>query len=522
MDRSATGPAPTGETSAPLQQMQQGAAERVNPPRLQKPQPQPQPQSDLNPNPNPLQRPRAQDTPDALHAPRVWQGAPQTDIAGPAVTSGACASEARRLWAVARRSPSSFGLFPLLRRIEATHPHLPRLGAALTPGLEPLRIGQVPDLTFAATSVSAVDDGLQAGASIDATDSPGATDPTEPTDPPEAAADVPASGAPMAPIQGRAEGDPDTSVAPTVPRIDQRVFGLLGPGGPLPLHWTEWVRDRERHGEPAPRRFMDLWTHRFALLFYRAWAQPNGRAALGEWDALIGLGLDGLGQRDALEDDHRRRWLGRLARPVRDADGLARWCAQVVNGPVSVQQWRGWWMPLEASSLTRLNGGQRLGRGAVLGRSVWDVQHGVRLHIGPVPLSVYGALLPGATGHARLQALVRHWAGLTFDADLVLLLRHADVPPLRLGGEARMGRTAWLRHSRPAQSPVRVGVRLDPSCAGHPTRAGPPTDPSEWTRPGQPPQAEGRAGERGVALPADPRPGGHPARASHGLSETPP
>ena len=60
------------------------------------------------------------------------------------------------------------------------------------------------------------------------------------------------------------------------PRLQVRLFGLLGPNGPLPLHLTEYARERLRHaGDPTLSRFLDLFHHRFLALFYRAWAQAQ-------------------------------------------------------------------------------------------------------------------------------------------------------------------------------------------------------------------------------------------------------
>ena len=52
--------------------------------------------------------------------------------------------------------------YQVLRRVEAWHPHLPRLGEARKPADEPIRLGQEPELTFAPANVwrvSAREDG---------------------------------------------------------------------------------------------------------------------------------------------------------------------------------------------------------------------------------------------------------------------------------------------------------------------------------------------------------------------------
>ena len=55
-----------------------------------------------------------------------------------------------------------------------------------------------------------------------------------------------------------------------------RLFGLFGPNGPLPIHLTEYARERLQHGGDATLcRFLDVFHHRFLALFYKAWAQAQ-------------------------------------------------------------------------------------------------------------------------------------------------------------------------------------------------------------------------------------------------------
>ena len=120
--------------------------------------------------------------------------------------------------------PYAFDFFYVLRRLEATHPHRPRLGVAARPADEPIRLGQEPLLDFAPAALSGV--------------------------------------------------RPARDARPPV--IEVRFLGLLGPNGPLPLHLTEYARDRMlHHGDTTFARFLDLINHRFLLLFYRAWAQAQ-------------------------------------------------------------------------------------------------------------------------------------------------------------------------------------------------------------------------------------------------------
>ena len=91
-----------------------------------------------------------------------------------------------------------------------------------------------------------------------------------------------------------------------------RLFGLLGPNGPLPLHITEYARERMRHaGDQTLSRFLDIFHHRFVTLFYRAWAQAqphvnHDRPAEDRFasyvGAFVGLLPAAFRERDALPD----------------------------------------------------------------------------------------------------------------------------------------------------------------------------------------------------------------------------
>ena len=312
--------------------------------------------------------------------------------------------------------PWRFDFYQTLRHIESANPQWPRLGEALRPSDEPIRVVQPAELTFA-----------------------------------------------PAPIYGLTlHGDGP-------PRLSQRIFGLLGPNGPMPLHMTELARERtQHHGDPGLQRFMDLLNHRFTLLFYRAWAQaqpslsldrPGDQYFARRLGALSGLANETQRQRDAAGDAAKLHFTGRLARQTRDADGLLNWCRSEFDAPVRIEQWQGHWMPLARDERTRIRSrgnperGQQLGRGAVLGNTVWDVQHKFRIVVGPLREARYHAFLPGGKDLARLQAMVRQWVGLEFEWDLKLILARPDVPRLSVGRSGELGRSCWLgRYKKPGDA----------------------------------------------------------------------
>jgi type VI secretion system protein ImpH len=301
-------------------------------------------------------------------------------------------------------APYKFDFYQALRRIDAAHPQLPRLGEALRPADEPVRLGQPAELDFAP--------------------------------------------APLHSLVRPGNGPP---------RLQQRIFGLLGPNGALPLHLTEFTRERStHHADRVMQRFLDMLTHRFTLLFYRAWAEaqpalsldrPKGKQFNNRLGSLVGIGLPSLQDRDALPDSSKLHFAGRLSRQVRDADGLLGWCRSEFDVPVNVQQWCGHWMPLARNERSRLGrgAGATLARSAVLGATVWDVQHKFRIVLGPLSQMQYRHFLPGGAGLARLQSMVRHWVGQEFAWDLQLILARAEVPRLHLGRNAiGLGHASWL------------------------------------------------------------------------------
>ena len=150
-------------------------------------------------------------------------------------------------------------------------------------------------------------------------------------------------------------------------RLQVHFFGLFGPDGPLPLHLTEYARDRRRnHGDPAFQRFVDLFHHRALSLFYRAWAdvRPTVSFDRPEQDrfgyyvgALIGLSTPGLRDRDAMPDLTKLHFAGLLAGQTRHAEGLAQILSAFFSMPVHVEGFCGAWLPLPECDRSRLSGG---------------------------------------------------------------------------------------------------------------------------------------------------------------------
>lgn len=331
--------------------------------------------------------------------------------------------------------PHAFDFYQALRRLEALHRNLPRIGDAARPADEAVRLGQEPGLSFAPANLCA--------------------------------------------FEARSHGPP---------RLSSRFLGLFGPQGALPTHLTELARERMRScGDPTLARFADLFHHRLLSSFYKAWrqAQPTASHDRPESDR-FGDYLDatygGSPREDALPPDAKRFFAGHLSRGVRHAGGLEAILAGYFEVPVRLQPFFPQWMPLPQDQRSALggagtDGNNCLGRSAVVGRRVWDAQHHFLLQIGPMTLARYETLLPGAPGMLRL----RDWVSLYTDRRLGwrarLMLRREEVPALQLGRRIRLGWTTWLGRQGDGDGAGVAGHLLDGerSLVSHHTTCANPT-----------------------------------------------
>jgi type VI secretion system protein ImpH len=342
--------------------------------------------------------------------------------------------------------------FRLVRLLQAAHPHCPPIGQSKTPQDDPVRFGQRPSLAFA----------------------PGAI---------------------------------DRLVPGLAPKLYVNFFGLLGPNGPLPLHITQLaarrqsevpVRSRESKPDPsAPaippaaaghdgsaagadreathehhvlRDFFDIFHHRLISLFFRAWAacQPtldldrDGRerflSFVGSVWGASALDLDRGDESgaDCVPARARAYYAGRLASPVRNAEGLESILRDYFAVPTVIDEFAGRWFDLPVEDRLKLGfppGRAVLGGNTIVGSRMWAVHLSFRITMGPMPFEPFQRLLPGAIAFRRLRSWVESYLGTELLWDLRLLLEAQEVPDTLLGRSGRLGWTTWLKGGRRACAP---------------------------------------------------------------------
>ena len=267
--------------------------------------------------------------------------------------------------------------------------------------------------------------------------------------------------------------EPYTSFAPSTlsgleidsssryPRLSQNFIGMFGPNGPLPLHVTEYVRDRSRHHhDHAMSRFMDMFHHRITSLFYSAWAQSQptvqfDRPAEDRFamyvGSLFGLGLPSLRNVDSMHHLSKLGFAGHLSCLPRHVDGLVSLIKGYFNVPTRIVEFIAHWMRIPKADLVHLGEDSMkgcLGMDTVIGEKVWQRQDKFRVSLGPLSLEQYSAFLPTGRSYQALVSVVRNYVGLEYLWEINLILKKEEKPVTCLGKSGALGWTSWLQTNR--------------------------------------------------------------------------
>jgi type VI secretion system protein ImpH len=328
-----------------------------------------------------------------------------------------------------RKAPWKFGFTALLRRLGAMHPDRPPIGLASRPQEEPFRLGQTAALTFAAREIADVVLPSESGK-----------------------------------VRGPGEAMVRSGNNAAWPMIRLYGLGLLGPNGPLPLHYTELVRERtENHNDSTLADFLDLFHHRYLTHMHRAWAQSQAAAGLDRaGDETFSRYIARLTGHDPLEIRHsvlpshaRMAASTHLAREARNPDGLVSTLARFFAVPVQMQEFVMHWIRIDEadqSHLGRARASNIMGMGAIAGEVVADRQNKFRLVLGPLSLDRYLRFTPQGVDLPTLVEWVRGFVGYEFVWEVELRVRNDNTPPARLEDKGKLGWSTWLGGAEPTST----------------------------------------------------------------------
>jgi len=295
-----------------------------------------------------------------------------------------------------KENPEKYHIFQALRLIEAAYAERPRLGRSRRPKQDAIRLKQRVDMAFASSTV--------------------------------------------------ARFVPQDEQTGEAGELSQYMFGLFGPNGPLPLHFTEYAYNRQRSfRDPTFKAFADIFHHRMLSLFYRAYASGEPTSSFdrkGEVDpfaqkvaAFAGLRGAGLADRDAMPDLAKLRYAGRLSHGTRNEEGLLALISGFFGAPATMESFVGTWLELDKQDTWELGNPHKpakLGQSCSIGSKVWTRQAKFRFRVGPVGLAEYKRLLPGGDSLKRLKSLVNNYMGEAMMWDMNLVLKAGEAEPSML------------------------------------------------------------------------------------------
>ncbi len=357
-------------------------------------------------------------------APVATAEASSANAAGPGAKAPAASVIAPDLAARLRAEPFCFEFFQAVRLLERLFPNRKAVGEFARPADEVVRFHAHPSLSFPASEV-----------------------------------------------QSLAESDGGQ------PAMTVNFMGLIGPGGMLPLHYTELMVARAAARDHTLQDFFDLFQHRMVSLFYQAWLKYRFQFRLeqGEFDAfshylldLVGLGTRGLQDRQKLDDDSLLYYAGLLSQQPRSATALRLLLSDYFEVPVEIEQFVGAWYRLEVNAQCCFEQGpaesRQLGVGAVVGDEIWEPQARVRIVLGPLTLSRYLDFLPTGTAYSRLRAITRLFSGDEIDFEVQLVLNRRDTPHCALGAEGDvaplLGFLSWAKSKPIGRDPADTILQL--------------------------------------------------------------
>jgi type VI secretion system protein ImpH len=315
--------------------------------------------------------------------------------------------------------PEAFDFFQALRLLQRYWKDSPRIGYATHPGNEPLQLRQNPTLAFTGALIHSF--------------------------------------------------RPATIDKPANMALNHH--GLIGPNGPLPVVYTEFILDRIRSKKDhSIINFLDIFHHRLMSLLFRAWADSNIAVAFDrsvqdghlqfEFNdpainenqffehagSLVGIGLPMLRGRDNLPESVRIYHAPWLTRQVRSAEGLEKIISDFLDVPATVIPFQGRWLPLPPDSWALLGESTEtgmLGENCFLSEIIWDCTSSFRIKVGPVSHAELLHLIPGTDSFERLRALIRTYVGYEFYWDLEIAVKARTIPLGKLGEKGRIGLDAW-------------------------------------------------------------------------------
>ncbi len=238
-------------------------------------------------------------------------------------------------------------------------------------------------------------------------------------------------------------------------------MGLLGISSPLPHYFTEFATKYEKE-KTTLSDFLSIFDHRIYLFFFRAWEKYRLISGMSNTQT-FGL-LKRLAMLSGVKGDHQDSekkmfaYLGILAQPCRSAEGLKTVVSHFFdNIPVAVQQWQPRWAPVK--ELKQIGKDSVLGRNAMIGTHIYDVNGKFRISLGPLEKEKFESFLPDKKNTQLLKEIIKEYVTDPLEFDIEVKLKPADLVPVVLGkASAQIGISASCGRSSEKGDPYTIVV----------------------------------------------------------------
>ena len=251
-------------------------------------------------------------------------------------------------------------------------------------------------------------------------------------------------------------------------QLSAYLFGLFGPNGPLPIHITEYIRQRKlQDKDPSAAAFLNIFHHRLLSFYYRAWADTEPVTQLDRpKSSLLNTLIHSLSgshsEKNIAEKKDKQgefsyleqyQYIGHLSARHAPPEGLTAILSDYFSFPFDLQQFIPRWVNTPKEDRCYLGktplDTKQLGRSMVIGEKVLSAQHQLTIFAYPPSFERFCDFLPnGPKDLNTLIKIVKRYLGNAFNWQLTFRLKPEQTPQWQLGQDAYLGWTLWLTSPR--------------------------------------------------------------------------
>jgi type VI secretion system protein ImpH len=250
------------------------------------------------------------------------------------------------------------------------------------------------------------------------------------------------------------------------PTLAVNFFGLFGPSGVLPNHYTQLIQERLAIKDRSLLEFLNIFNHRILCMFYQAWekhafavsmetavaSQRKATVTEALW-ALVGNRLPASRDRLSFEDTSVLYYGGLFASERPSQESLRASIEDFTGFRTEIENLVGQWLRLAPEDQSRIGtfplgefAGNSLGIDTIVGELTWNIENRFRVRLGPVGWNDFNDYLPSGEMLRPAFDFARRFVGPQWDFDIQILVFAEEVRGVQLHPQQpfRLGWNTWL------------------------------------------------------------------------------